>query len=276
MISHNRQGPLGLYTFPHLAAVGAHHAIATRLGGSSRGCFASLNLSYSLGDDPALVAANRRAFYSAIGVDARSVVSCHQVHSAAVACVSEGMRGRGAIDPLSAIPSTDALITDRPDLYLFLRFADCVPVLLCDPKSGVVGLVHAGWKGTVSNIVGATVQTMVRAFASSPQDIVAAIGPCIGPCHYTIQDDVAVSVRVALPFWPDVLRRQDNGALSLDLAEANRRQLLAAGLNDAGIAMSGLCTACHTDEFYSHRAEQGRTGRFGVLIGWVGDGSGHG
>jgi YfiH family protein len=271
VISRVVSGPVIFYTFPHLQAAGARNAAATRLGGISQGPFASLNVGFSVGDNAAHVEANRRTLYGSVGTSAGDVVACHQVHSTTVASAGDGARGRGATSSTNMIPATDALITDRPGLFLFLRFADCVPVLLCDPVRGAVALAHAGWKGTVGNIAAATVGAMSNAFGSIPANLLAAIGPAVGPCHYVVQEDVAGKARAALPFWRDVLRPGADG-LALDLPEANRRNLLAAGLAERNVMMSGICTACNTDEFYSHRAEKGITGRFGVLIGWVGNG----
>lgn len=271
-IIRSTMGQLALYSFPHLEAAGAHNVVSTRLGGVSNGPYASLNVGYAVGDDSGLVEANRRALYAGAGTDAGSVVTCHQVHSTNVAYVGDAARGRGAVSATNTVPTTDGLMTDRTGLFLFLRFADCVPILFCDPVRKVIALAHAGWKGTVGDIVGVTVKAMTRQFGCVPGDVLAAVGPSIGPCHYVIQEDVAQQVRTGLPFWRDVLRRTADGALALDLPAANRRLLLAAGLADGNIVMSGLCTACHTDEFYSHRAERGKTGRFGVLIGWVGNG----
>lgn len=270
-IIRSTQDSLAFYSFPQLENAGAHNAVSTRHGGVSSGPFASLNVGYSVGDETALVETNRRRLYAGVGAQVNSVVTCHQVHSTNVAYVGDGARGRGALSATNTVPTTDALMTDRTDLYIFLRFADCVPILFCDPVRKVVALAHAGWKGTVGDIVGVTVKAMTRQFACQPADILAAVAPAIGPCHYEIQEDVARQVREGLPCWNDVLYKH-GGSLMLDLPEANRRLLMAAGLAEANIAMSGLCTACHTDEFYSHRAEKGKTGRFGVLIGWVGHG----
>jgi YfiH family protein len=264
-------GQLALYSFPHLTAAGARHAAATRLGGVSQGAFAALNVGFSTDDDAANVEANRRSLYAALGTEAGDVVTSHQVHGVNVASIGEAGRGRGAMSAGNTIPATDALITDRPHLFLFLRFADCVPVLFCDPVHGAVGVAHAGWKGTAADIVGTTVKAMAQAFGARPSDLLAAVGPAIGSCHYTVQDDVAGRIRSALPFAHEVLTKTGEG-YALDLPNANRRLLVEHGVSERNIAMSGLCTACHTDEFYSHRAEKGKTGRFGVLIGWVGHG----
>jgi len=264
------RGGLVLYTFAHLSAAGVRHGVSTRLGGASEGPFATLNLSYSVGDEEGRVVSNRRSVFASLAVEENWVVSSHQVHGNNVCRITREARGRGAIRLGTAIPATDALVTNEPGVYLFMRYADCVPILLCDPTRGVVGLAHAGWKGTVGNIAGNTVRTMVRAFGCAPSNILAGIGPAVARCHYAVQEDVASQVRANLSFWAFVLHHGASDSLMLDLPEATAWQLVAAGVPQANIALSGMCTACHTDEFYSYRAEGGRTGRFGALIGWSG------
>jgi YfiH family protein len=186
------------------------------------------------------------------------MVSPHQVHSAVVRAVNAQARG-------TVLERTDALISDTPGVYLMLRFADCVPVLFYDPVRRAVGLAHAGWRGTVEKIGQATVQAMVETFGCRPVDILAGIGPSIGPCCYEVGDEVVEAARAAFPVAPHLVDRRANGRDHLDLWEANRHQLVARGL--AKVEVSGLCTACRTDEWFSHRAERGRTGRLGAVIG---------
>ena len=138
------------------------------------------------------------------------------------------------------------------------------------PGAMLLAWLMPGWKGTVANMAGVAVGAMRRLFGSDPADLVAGIGPAIGPCHYIVQDDVGEQVRRGLPFWSDVMLQAESG-LRLDLPEANRRQLLESGLRPERIEMAGICTACRHSEFYSHRAEKGKTGRFGVLVAWSGD-----
>lgn len=272
MLSHRSKDGLVYYVFPRLEQAGACNAVMTRLSGRSQAPFASLNLGYSVGDNGDIVAANRRRAFAALNVAEDRVVTCHQVHSATVASVGDSDGGAGAVSPEGIIPAPDALVSKQHGLYLFLRFADCVPVIFCDPRHGVVALAHAGWKGTLANIVAATVEAMAAQFGSDPAGVLAGIAPAIGPCHYIVQEDVAQLVRAALPFWPDILHKEEGVGCRLDLPQANRRLLVAAGLSENNIEMAGLCTACHTDEFYSHRAERGQTGRFGVFVGWEGRG----
>jgi YfiH family protein len=261
-------GDLIYYRFASLAECdGLVHAVSTRLGGVSTGHLATLNLSYGVGDDPAAVVENRQRLSAAMGCALDDWVAAYQVHGTRVALVGKAGRGRGAYEQTSALPETDALITARPGLLLSLRLADCAPIFLFDPAHHAVGLAHAGWRGTVANIAAATVQAMAAAFGSRPGDLRAGIGPAIGPCCYEIGADVARQVQAALPWAAAVQAERPGGSLYLDLWEANRRALLAAGLRPEHIEVARLCTACHTAEFYSHRAERGRTGRFGAVIG---------
>jgi YfiH family protein len=261
-------GDLTYYRFASLTMYdGLVHAVSTRLGGVSTGHLATLNLSYSVRDDPAAVVENRQRLSAALGLALDDWVAASQVHGARVALVGEAERGCGAWQHTNALPETDALITARPGLLLTLRLADCAPIFLFDPAHHAVGLAHAGWRGTVANIAAATVQAMAAAFGSRPDELRVGIGPAIGPCCYEIGADVARQVQAALPWAADVLAECAGGSLYLDLWEANRRALLAAGLRPEHIEVARLCAACHTAEFYSHRAERGRTGRFGAVIG---------
>lgn len=237
---------------------GLVHGCFTRLGGVSRPPWQSLNTGHTVGDDLDDVRENHERICKALGIRRADLVSPHQVHSAVV-------RGVDARDRGKVCEQTDALVTDTPGVYLMLRFADCVPVLFFDPVRRVVGLAHAGWRGTVANIARATVQRMVEAYGCQPEDIRAGIGASIGPCCYEVGDEVVDAVRDAFPDAPHLLSRQASGRWHFDLWAANQYQLAQAGL--VSIEVSRLCTACQTDEWFSHRAEKGRTGRLAAVIG---------
>ena len=242
---------------------GLVHAILTRHGGVSRPPYASLNLGSAVGDDPAAVAANHARVCAALGIDAGRLVKCHLVHGRAIHVVTAADAGqwRG---------QADGMVTAEAGVFLTMRFADCVPILLHDPRRRAVGIVHAGWRGTLQDVAGAAVRTMVEVLGCAPGDISAVIGPAIGPCCYEVGDEVISAARAVLPPSDCATlfrRRSDNGGRPhFDMWEANRRQLLAAGVGR--VAVMGLCTACHSDQFFSHRAEGGRTGRFGAVIGY--------
>ena len=235
------------------------HAVFTRRGGVSRGAFASLNVGHTVGDDPSDVEANHEAIYRALQTRAEDVVTAHQVHGDHVAVVSADDGGR-------VFPQTDALVSNVPGLFLMLRFADCMPILLCAQRQGAVGLAHAGWKGTFEGIAAKTAQAMASAYGCRTDEIYAGLGPAIGPCCFEVGPEVVSSARTLFAAPDDLLSRQHpDGRAYLDLWLANALQLREIGVTH--IETSGLCTCCHRDEFYSHRGEGGRTGRFAALIG---------
>jgi hypothetical protein len=233
------------------------HAIITRIGGVSRGPYATLNLGHSVGDDPAAVKENHRRALGPLGLDPRQVVSPWQVHGATVDVVGPDHRG-------TVRPETDALVTDAPGVPLMMRFGDCTPVLLFDPVRRAIGLAHAGWRGVVAGVVGASIRAMMEDLGCTPGDIWAGVGPTIGPCCYEVGTDVAGEIASACPSGAEVVHSV-NGGVHADLPAAVEAQLRAAGVER--VEHADLCTSCRVDEFFSHRAEDGRTGRFGVVIG---------
>ncbi len=249
---------LRYYTFDSLEAAGLTHAVFTRQGGVSPAPWHSLNVGGTVGDDPARVLENRRRAFAELGISPDSYYDVWQVHSATV--VSTDCPRPGNATLLKA----DAILTGKPGVALFMRFADCVPIFLYDPTRSVIGLVHAGWMGTVQKIARAAVQTMQREHRSQPRDILAAIGPSIGPDHYIIGSDVIDKVRQAFQTDADTLLLERHGTVRLDLWGANRLILEESGVRQ--IELSEICTACHLEDWYSHRGEQGKTGRFGALL----------
>ncbi|HTX93095.1 MAG TPA: peptidoglycan editing factor PgeF [Anaerolineales bacterium] len=233
-------------------------AVFTRSGGVSPDPWSSLNLGGTVGDDPERVRDNRQRALGAMGRNPASVFDVWQVHGVEVA-IAEGPR-----PPETPHPQADVILTNRPGVTLMMRFADCVPVLLQDPVAKVVGIAHAGWVGTVRGTVRAAIEAMQGRFGSRPENILAAIGPSIGPDHYQVGPDVVVQVRQAFGEDSSGLLSVNDGSMYFDLWAANRLTLENAGVKRIEIAR--LCTACHTDDWFSHRAEKGRTGRFGAII----------
>ena len=220
--------------------------------------YATLNLGHAVGDDPEAVQENHLRAARALSVSVHQFVSPHQVHGASVAVVGKDHLG-------TVQPAVDALVTTAPRVTLLMRFADCAPVVFFDRVRGVVGIAHAGWRGVAAGVVQATVCALRERLGCNPEDVWAGIGPTIGSCCYEVTADVAAPVQAACPVETDVVHHKAHGKMTLDLPGAVRSQLLSVGVMQ--IEDSGLCTACHLDQFYSHRAESGRTGRFGVAIG---------
>jgi YfiH family protein len=238
------------------------HGVFTRIGGVSPAPFATLNASLSVGDERSHVVTNRARISHVLGLDPHAAVMSQLVHGTRVTVVVEQHRGRGAVD-LDGLPHTDALITDRPGIPLLMTFADCVPIVLYDPARRAVGLAHGGWKGTLQGVAQSVVRAMQEAYGCRPADVIAAIGPAVGPCCYQVGDDVLLLARDVFPDGHDVFMPQADGTWHLDLWETTRRWLAMAGVGR--IVAADWCTACHTDEFFSHRGEHGKTGRFGVM-----------
>ncbi|MCL6554343.1 MAG: peptidoglycan editing factor PgeF [Firmicutes bacterium] len=240
-----------------LRALGVLHAFTTRLGGGSAAPFHTLNLGRGVGDAPKVVRDNRTKALAALDRPLRDHVEASQVHGASAAVVGAPQRGE-------LIPGVDILLTRDPAVVLAVHCADCVPVLLADPVRGAVGAVHAGWRGAASGASAAAVRAMAEAFGSRPADLVAAVGPSIGTCCY----EVGAAVMAAFSAWPwraDVFAAGRTGRWMLDLWEANRRQLVGAGVRPEAVSVVGLCTSCHPGVFFSHRRDR-VTGRMAGLI----------
>lgn len=234
------------------------HAVFTRQCGISPAPWNSLNFGGTVGDVRERVVENRHRAFRALGRDPHSMFDVWQIHSADVVVA--------VASSFSSPPEfkADAILTDQPNITLFMRFADCVPILLHDPRKGVIGIVHAGWQGTVKKILRETIRAMQAAYNSNPADVLAAIGPSIGPDHYEIGPDVIERARASFKDDADALLHNHHGRTHLDLWAANRLTLEQAGVGQVDVAE--ICTACHTHDWYSHRAEKGKTGRFGALI----------
>lgn len=247
--------------FGHLGGVIA--AFSTRYGGCSEGPYATMNQGLHVGDEPARVLANRARLGEALGYNPARAVCAAQVHGGNVAVVGESEAGRGALDAADALPGIDGLVTTLPGLPLTLFFADCVPVFLYDPVRRAIGLIHAGWRGTVEHIAKTAVAVMLRECGCRLDDLQAVIGPSVGPCCYRVGCEAALAFGAGpLPF----LSSMGNDTWRLNLWEANRYQLLYAGVSADHITVAGLCTACRRDVFFSYRADQGITGRMAGVI----------
>jgi YfiH family protein len=242
---------------PALESAGIRVAFTTRHGGFSDDPYSSLNLSFFSGDDADVVKANRERALAVLGGDPASWTSGRQVHGAQPIHVTENERGSGADAPESTIAGIDALWTDEPGTVLAVLIADCVPVLLADPVRKRIGVVHAGWRGMTSGVIEATVASMGGQMGTEPGELLAFIGPSIGPCCYEVGEDVAGPARASL--GPDVERR--NGTVRIDLWGGARVALRRAGVS--AIQLSALCTRCEPHRFFSHRA--GHAARQGLL-----------
>lgn len=255
-----QRGLIRYLTFDSLADLGIKHAMITRQGGVSPAPWNSLNVGGTVGDEHERVLENRRRVFDALGRDFHSMYDVWQVHGNNVICTDAPR------DLSTAHLKADAILTDQPAVTLFMRFADCTPIMLYDPIKRVVGLVHAGWQGTVKKTAAFAIQAMQDRYGVSATDVFAVIGPSIGAHHYEVGNEVAEQVRQAFAADASALLTENGSGdrVQFDLWRANQIVLEQAGVRNVEVA--GICTACNLQDWYSHRAEHGRTGRFGALI----------
>jgi polyphenol oxidase len=251
-------GSVRYFTFGSLDAEGVCHGVFTRQGGVSPAPWQALNVGGTVGDEADNVAENRRRAFVALGRDPATLFDVWQVHSAEVAAADAPR------PPGKEHQKADAILTTSPGVSLFMRFADCVPILLYDPIRKAVGLAHAGWMGTVKQVAAAAVTAMQEQYRTNPADLIAAIGPSIAAHHYPVGEEVVDQVARAFGQDAASLLISHDGEVQFDLWAANQLVLENAGVRRVEVA--GICTACFTDDWYSHRAEKGLTGRFGALI----------
>jgi YfiH family protein len=253
----HKSGSIQYFTHSILDGYGVKHAYFMRHGGVSPTPWKSLNMG--LGRDiPERVLENRLRAFKSVKLDPDSMYDVWQIHSKEVLCI-DTIREAG-----ENYQKADGILTDNPDITLFMRFADCVPILLYDPRLKVIGILHAGWQGTLKKITSSAINKMIRVYHSEPSDIIAALGPSIGPDHYVVGDNVVQEVRNVFGARSRSTLTIREGKIYFDLWNANIILLEEAGVTQTEV--SGLCTACNVDDWFSHRQENGRTGRFGAFI----------
>ena len=238
---------------------GIVYGFFTRKGGVSEGQYASLNLGGSIGDTPENVVENRRRVFESLGRKPFSLFDVWQIHGSNVTCTEQPR------DLQAPHIKSDAIFTDNPEVTLLMRFADCVPIILYDPIKQVVGIVHAGWIGTVNQIVGHAIDEITRYYGCQPRNIVAGIGPSIGPDHYIVREDVLTQAKEVFQDKNGEILSKEDGVARFNLWKANEHLLRKCGVER--ILQANECTACDTSRWFSHRAENGKTGRFATVVG---------
>lgn len=234
------------------------HLFSTRKNGCS---FESkeLNLGLHVGDNKEAVLENRKKLCKLLNIDPERLVSGAQVHGTNIKVVTNEDLGKGAKTYDSSIENVDGLITNVPGIPLFAFYADCTPIYLVDVNNKAIALLHAGWKGTVGNIVGRAVAAMTAAYGTNPGDIKACIGPRIEQCCYEVGEGVLSEIK-ALNLLEEPFVKDDY----ISLGKINEALLKRAGVNK--IEVSPWCTSCNNDIFFSYRKERGKTGRLGALL----------
>ncbi len=210
------------------------------------------NMSLAYGDTGQALP-SRKSFLEPLGIDYRHLVAAEQTHGSTIACVSAADRGRGALTYDTAFRSTDAFITNEPCVPVSIFTADCLSVFIYDTKTHALGLVHAGWRGTAAGVVARTVLEMQRTFNADPKSMIVGLGPAIRRCCYQVGEEFN-------DFFTFGVYKVDD-SYYLDLIETNTRQLLDSGVDRNRITDSGVCTACHAEDFFSYRREGASCGR---------------
>lgn len=266
-INKNIHHSVTYLTFPIFEKAGVRHGFSTRLGGVSQGELGAMNLSFSRGDDPEKVMENHRRFATAVGYPVDSLVFSDQVHDTVIRRVDSSDCGKGILRS-SDIKGVDGLVTDDPGVVLMTFFADCVPLFFYDRKHHAIGAVHSGWRGTAGRIGAKAVDVMGQEFGTKPEDLVAVIGPSICQACYEVSEDVAEAFRreFAKGQWEELLIAKPQGKYQLDLWRANEIILQEAGIPAGQIQVSGMCTCCHADVLFSHRASGGKRGNLAGAI----------
>lgn len=239
---------------------------STRQGGFSKGAYTSLNISFLVGDQDNSVLENRQRLARAMELPLERWVVASQVHGTRVEIVDAASLGRGAFKPDDAVPNCDGLITRTSGVVLMAHFGDCVPLLFRARQSGAVGVVHAGWRGTVAGIAQKAVVAFEQRLGIQKTDLEVAIGPSIGLCCYKVGEEVNRGLAKLLGRQAeDVIVSSKEGS-RVDLARANALALLNSGLSPSQVNLFSDCTCCNTDLFFSHRHAGGPAGRFAALI----------
>ncbi len=267
----HRSSSVYYVTFPSFEKTGlVKHLYSTRRGGVSTGYFGPMNLGFTRGDDRFAVIENFRRISYVTGIYPGDMVFSDQVHGDRILYVDQQDRGKGIYSP-KEMRGVDGLITDKSKVCLVTFYADCVPLFFLDPVKKVIGLAHAGWRGTVLEIGRKMVERFCDDFGSQPGDILAGIGPSIGPCCFEVGPDVEGEFAAAFPAWrEEIIRPAENpGKSYVDLWKANRLILEKAGVYPEHITVTDLCTKCHDEYFHSHRRmgnERGTQAAFLELI----------
>jgi hypothetical protein len=257
---------LRLLSINRFKEFGVKAYFTSKKGGISEEDYVSLNLGLHTSDDNDNVLFNRKLVCEAVGIDNKSLVIGEQVHGNNVYVVTEKDRGKGALEYANSIKGVDALITNVKDLPLFSFYADCTPLFFLDPVHKIVGLAHAGWKGTVKKTAVKTLEKMIDRFNIQPEDCIVGIGPTISQNNYEVDENVVNKIMNSFGFYSEVIEENENKKYHLDLPKTNYMMLEKAGVLSENIIDSSMCTFDLQEYFYSYRRDDGKTGRMASII----------
>ena len=243
-----------------------NHAFTTRLGGVSEGEFTSMNTAFNRNDDPNRVTENYKRICGIAGFEFESLVASAQDHHTYVRAVTSKEKGIGIYRPRD-LESVDALITNEPGVTLVTYYADCTPLFFVDVKNRAIGLAHAGWRGTVGRIGEKVIEKMTALYGTDPKNVTCAVGPAISVCCYEVDEPCAANFLALTDLDTDkFVFEKGGGKYMLNLLEANKQILMAAGVPEKNITLSDLCTNCNSGLLWSHRATKGHRGTMSALL----------
>ena len=264
-VNINVHGSLAYFTFPLFEKYSfIRHCFSSRQGGVSNGFFSTMNMSFTRGDKRSNVEKNYKTLCKEIGIDFLNLVLTHQTHTSNVIDVNSSHKGTGFYRP--AFCDVDGLITNEYNVALVSQYADCTPLFFCDIKNRVIATAHSGWRGTAAEIGRVTIEKMCNDYNSKPENIIAAIGPCIGQCCYEVDDPVFDAISKLEIDVNAVFNRTDEGKYMFDLSRCNRLILENCGIKPDNIEEARFCTACNTDLCFSHRAMGENRGNMAGII----------
>lgn len=262
------EGTVPYLEYPMFAKTGiVRHGFSTRLGGVSKGCYESMNLSFTRGDEEADVRENFHRIAATIGVRCEDMVFSQQTHTTNVRVVTEEDRGMGIMRPLE-YKDVDGLVTNVPGICLVTFYADCVPLYFVDPVKKVIGLSHSGWRGTVGKIGKKTIELMRSEYGCEPENILAVVGPSICQDCYEVSEEVIEKFRENFneADRTALFYRKENGKYQLNLWKANEIIFKEAGITEEHIAVTNICTHCNSDVLYSHRTTGDKRGNLAAFL----------
>lgn len=275
ILTLNSKNGVTFFTFPLLENTGlVRHAFSTRLGGVSRGDFASMNFSFTRGDEREAVLENYKRMADAIGAERERMVLTYQTHTSNIRRVTKEDAGKGVVRERD-YRDVDGLITDVPDLTLVTFFADCVPLYFVDPVHRAIGLSHSGWRGTVKRMGRVTLEAMNREFGTRAEDVIACIGPSICQDCYEVGEEVIEEFKRVFreDDWTEIFKGpkldaggKSTGKYQLNLWKANELLLREAGIKKERLSVTNICTCCNPELLYSHRGLGERRGNLCAFL----------
>lgn len=269
-VIERKKGEVEYLTFPILEETGiVRHLFSTRIGGVSQGCYGTMNLSYTRGDEKSAVDENFRRIAKTLGCSTEDFVCSDQTHTTNLRVVTAADRGKGVVCPKD-YQDVDGLLTREKGIVLATFYADCVPLYFVDPQKGAIALAHSGWRGTVARMGQCVVEKMKECFGTRPEDLIAAIGPSICQSCYEVSADVAEAFAGEFRKkgqQEQLLQPVGDEKYLLDLWRANAIVLREAGITADHIQVTDVCTCHNSGYLFSHRASRGKRGNLGAFLG---------